>query len=146
MKRFIIVASLCILASSLAVAHPASAQELRVNANLGGSHIYFDTQPNVVLVPNTQVYYAPYGNYEVYRYRNHWYANRNGTWFRSSNYRGPYYQTDMDRVPQPVVSVPMDYRQQFNDRHHNGWHRNHREWDNNGNNDNDSNDNYRHRD
>jgi hypothetical protein len=144
MKRFIIVASLCILASSvMAVAHPASA-DIRVNANLSTGHVYFDTQPNVVLVPNTQVYYAPYGNYEVYRYHSHWYANRNGTWFRSSSYRGPYYQTDMDRVPQQVVSVPMDYRQQFNDRHHSGWRRSHREWDNDNNNNNNNNDNDHH--
>ena len=152
MKRFIMIASLCILASSvMAVAHPASAQ-IRVNADLGIGQIYFDTEPNMTLVPGTQVYYAPYGNYEVYRYRNRWFANRDGVWYRAAGYDGPYVQVDYDRVPQQVLAVPMTYRQQYNDgwQYDNSreyWQRHHRRhydwWDYDNSNDND---NYRHRD
>src|SRR5262249_54273619 len=107
MKRFLVVASLCILASSvMAVAHPASAQ-IRVNANWDLCHIFVDTEPNLTLVPGTQVYYAPYGSYEVYRYHNRWYANRGGMWYRAADYDGPYAEVDYDHVPQQVLAVPM---------------------------------------
>jgi len=144
MKRFIVVASLCVLASSvMAVTNPASAQ-IRINANLSTGQIYFDNEPNVVLVPGTQVYYTPYGNYEVYRYRRHWYASRNGMWYRASDSGGPYYEVDSDRVPPAILAVPGDYRQQFYQRNYNNeWRYRHRryhnDWD-------DNNDSYRHRD
>jgi len=142
MKKFIVVASLCILGSSMmAVAHPASA-DVRVNANLSSGRIYFDTEPNVVLVPGTQVYYGPYGSSEVFRYRNRWYVNRGDTWYRASSYRGPFYEVSYDRVPRQVVAVPYDYRMQYRSQNH-GWydrhHHDHNDW-------NDNNDSRRHRD
>jgi hypothetical protein len=150
MKRIILIASLSILAlSAVIIAPPASAQ-IRINANLGTGQVWFDTEPNMTLVPGTQVYYAPYGNYEVYRYHNRWFANREGTWYRASSYDGPYVPVDYDRVPPQVVAVPMEYRQQYNqgwqyDNSRSYWmHHRHHHRDYNDNNTYDNNDNYRH--
>src|SRR5262245_34772470 len=142
MNTFIVVASLCILGSSMMAAQPASA-DVRINANVSsGRTVYFDTEPTVVLVPGTQVYYGPYGTSEVFRYHNRWYVSRGDTWYRASSYRGPFYQVDYDRVPRQVVAVPYDYRMQYRSQNH-GWYDRHHRYHNNANYDND---NHRHRD
>lgn len=152
MKKVIVVAALCILGSSmLAGAHPASA-DVRINANVSTGHFYLDSQPNVVLVPGTQVYYTPYGSDEVYQYRNRWFVNRDGMWYRASSYRGPFIEVPDDRVPRQVISVPVDYRQQFRSQQYrastsNGWrdrHHHHHHYMDNDNYNNDNDNNYRH--
>jgi hypothetical protein len=150
MKRFLVLASLCILGSPMmAVAHPASA-DVRINANLSSGRIYLDTEPNVVLVPGTQVYYSPYGSYEVFRYRNRWFVNQNGMWYRASSYRGPFIEVPDDRVPRQVMSVPVEYRQQYRNQnqgwynHHHRYHRNNGNNDYNNNNNNGYDNNYHH--
>src|SRR5262245_29403602 len=116
MKKLIVAASLCILGSSLAAnLHPASA-DVRVNAGVYSSRgdIDLESQPNVVLVPRTHVYYEDYGPYDVYRYHHTWYVNQGGTWYRASSYHGPFTEVRYERVPQQVVMVPMDYRRHWN--------------------------------
>jgi len=119
MRKLSLFAALCILATSLVAATPAHAQQVHANVllNPGGSHIYFDNEPNVVLVPGTRVYYSPYGSDDVYRYRNSWYVNRGGTWYRASSYRGPYMYVRQGRVPYQIMSVPPDWRDQYRRNH-----------------------------
>jgi hypothetical protein len=118
MRKLNLFASLCILATSLVAAPPAHAQmNGSVRLNTGGSHIHFNNQPNLVLVPGTSVYYSPYGNDEVYRYRDSWYVNRGGTWYRASSYQGPYYYVHQNQVPHAILSVPSDWRMQYRRSH-----------------------------
>jgi len=145
MRKLSLFASLCILATSLVATAPAHAQDVHANVrlNTGGSHIYYDNEPNVVLVPGTRVYYSPYGNDDVYRYRNSWYVNRGGMWYRANSYRGPYYVTR--HVPYQIMNVPSDWRDQYRrdhwrdnrddnnrdynhrDNNNDDWHRHHRD-------------------
>jgi hypothetical protein len=113
MRKLKLLATLGILATSLVVTAPAHAQDVHVRLNTGGSHIYFGNEPNVVLVPGTRVYYSPYGDDDVYRYRNTWYVNRGGTWYRANSYNGTYYYVRPNRVPYQIMNVPSDWRAQY---------------------------------
>src|SRR5205814_6624263 len=68
-----------------------------------GPAITFQTQPTIATIPGTQVSYLRDSNYDMYRYGSDWYMNYNGTWYRSSNYSGPYLSVESTTVPQPTM-------------------------------------------
>jgi hypothetical protein len=70
----------------------------------------FDSEPEVILVPSTRVYYVPQSEFDLYRYGRYWYINRDGWWYRSAGYRGPFGYIGSDRVPASVINVPPKYR------------------------------------
>src|SRR5262249_61076868 len=70
----------------------------------------FDTEPEVILVPATRVYYVPEQEFDLYRYGRFWYINRDGWWYRSAGYRGPFDYIGYDRVPASVINIPPKYR------------------------------------
>lgn len=70
----------------------------------------FDDEPEVILVPSTRVYYVPETDFDLYRYGRYWYINRDGWWYRSAGYRGPFGYIGYDRVPASVVNIPPKYR------------------------------------
>jgi hypothetical protein len=69
----------------------------------------FDSEPEVILVPSTRVYYVPEQDFDLYRYGRYWYINRGGWWYRSAGYRGPFGYIGYDRVPVSVMRVPPKY-------------------------------------
>src|SRR5262249_60480370 len=70
----------------------------------------FDTEPEVILVPATRVYYVPEQEFDLYRYGRFWYINRDGWWYGSAGYRGPFDYIGYDRVPASVINIPPKYR------------------------------------
>lgn len=75
--------------------------------------VVFRSEPNVVVVPGTSVYYAPDASeYDMYRYGNHWYIDQGGYWYRSKAYRGPFEVIEFGRLPRAIVGVPVEYRRQ----------------------------------
>jgi hypothetical protein len=70
----------------------------------------FDSEPEVILVPSTRVYYVPETDFDLYRYGRFWYINRAGWWYRSAGYHGPFDYIGYDRVPASVINVPPKYR------------------------------------
>ncbi len=73
--------------------------------------VVFSGPPEVVVVPRTQVYYVPAAaDYDMYRYRTYWYINRDGYWYRSHRYGGPFKSVESRYVPRPIVVVPATYR------------------------------------
>jgi hypothetical protein len=120
MKKFLLVASLCVLGISVAAGIPTASAEVTINANIhtGHSGIYFEDQPDVVIVPGSRVYYYEAPSYDVYRYGNMWWVDRGGVWFRASSYHGPFVQVTYQRVPRQIIVVPAEFH-----RHDNGWHR-----------------------
>jgi hypothetical protein len=74
-------------------------------------HVIFETQPEVVIVPQTRVEYVPVvTDYDMYRYEKYWYVNRDGYWYRSHSYRGPFRYVEYRSLPHAVVVVPAEYR------------------------------------
>jgi len=73
--------------------------------------VVFPSEPQVVVVPSTRVYYAPaVTDFDMYRYGPYWYINRDGYWYRSRAYGGPFTPIAYRYVPHQVVVVPAKYR------------------------------------
>jgi hypothetical protein len=80
--------------------------------------IVFRHEPPVVVVPQTDVYYVPEASgYDMYRYGSWWYVNRDGYWYRSRTYNGPFAVVEYNRLPRAIVGVPKHYRHHPH-RHH----------------------------
>ncbi len=72
--------------------------------------IVYESEPQVVVVPNTDVYYvqgAP--DYDMYRYGGYWYVVRDGYWYRAPSYRGPFVAIPYERVPHRIIAIPAEY-------------------------------------
>jgi hypothetical protein len=82
-----------------------------INLHLGHPSpvVVFDREPDVVLVPNTRVYYVSGQPYDLFRYRDYWYIDDGGYWYRARNYRGPFASVSFDFVPRSIVYVPSRY-------------------------------------
>ena len=124
MRKTVLFGCLCALGvASVTAVLPANAA-VRVNANINTRTptIYFDTQPDVVVIPNTRVYYYQAPEYDVYRYGRTWYVNRDGYWYRASSYQGPFVRVSSGSLPRSVVVVPNEYRRWGHDNgKHRGW-------------------------
>lgn len=74
-------------------------------------HIVFETEPEVVIVPQTHVAYVPVvTQYDMYRYDKYWYVNQEGYWYRSRSYRGPFKHVQHRHLPHDFVVLPTEYR------------------------------------
>lgn len=67
----------------------------------------FDREPNLVLVPGTDVYEVDGDpGYDVFRCDSNWYVNDNGYWYVAADYRGPYHVVSARAVPRRVLTLP----------------------------------------
>jgi hypothetical protein len=71
--------------------------------------VQFEAEPPVEIIPQTQVYYAPEPDYDLYRYGGWWYVNREGYWYRSHSYNGPFGPVVYESVPQAIIAVPGSF-------------------------------------
>jgi hypothetical protein len=69
----------------------------------------FEDEPEVVLIPQTRVYYVPGPSFDLFRYGRYWYINNGGWWYRAYNYRGPFGYIEYDKVPTTILRVPKKY-------------------------------------
>jgi hypothetical protein len=100
---------------------PASNAFARTDVSIGlqigdryrGPDIYFRSEPRVVVVPGTRVYYVQDYNYDMYRYGRYWYMNYDGAWYRSRGYRGPWIFVGYRSVPREISYVPQRYRRHW---------------------------------
>ena len=67
------------------------------------------TPPRVVVVPGSPVYYAPEGNVNLFVYGGRYYTFHEGHWFVGPKHNGPWTFVAVERVPAPVVAVPVKY-------------------------------------
>jgi hypothetical protein len=98
-----------VLAACLA-APPASAQESGsvVQAPPPPS-VEFKKEPEVILIPQSRVYYVPDLKYDLFRYGRYWYINNEGNWYRARSYRGPFNNISFSRIPRSIARVPDKY-------------------------------------
>jgi hypothetical protein len=87
-----------------------------VNLNIGPPPVYtFSGPPELVVIPNTYVYFAPGADMDIVFYRGYWYRPYNGYWYRGSGYNGPWHHISRERVPRNVINLPPDYRSMYRD-------------------------------
>lgn len=115
MKRSLYAfAAAAMLAATISTSAQAADIRVRIGDNDGNS-LYFSTEPRVVAVPNTRVYYVQNHEYDMYRYDNRWYYTDGGYWYRASSWRGPFVRVQIGSVPRPVYTVPVRYRRHWTD-------------------------------
>ena len=110
--RLATVAACILLGGAIA---PGGAAAVDINVNLGAypppPSVVFEREPEIVVVPSTRVYYVPRSSdYDLYRYGDRWYLNRNGYWYRARTYRGPFSALEPSRVPGIIIGLPAEYR------------------------------------
>src|SRR5262249_30672518 len=78
--------------------------------------VYYNGQPDFVLVAGTNAYWATNstGEYAVYRYGSRYYLVSNQYWYDSPSYDGPFVVVRERSVPVPVFAA-VDYRARYGD-------------------------------
>jgi hypothetical protein len=72
--------------------------------------VFFEREPEVVLVPRTKVYYVPrVSEYDMYRHGSYWYVNKGGYWYRARKYAGPFTVVEYRTVPREIIVLPREY-------------------------------------
>lgn len=87
--------------------------------------------PYLVVVPSTQVYYAPAMGWSLFFYQGYWYHPSEGRWYRSRHHNGPWRFVTPTRVPRPVHSVTRERGHRVSNHRapsRNGWTTNRRRW------------------
>jgi hypothetical protein len=86
---------------------------MQLGINLGPTPPPLAVVPGpVAAVPGPPVYYAPSLPYNYFVYGNVYYLYREGRWFRARHYDGPWTGIAIDRVPRPILAVPVErYRE-----------------------------------
>ncbi len=89
-----------------------------VNVNLGipvpvvvaPQPVYVEQPPEMVVIPRSNVYFAPGVSVDLFFYDNRWWNRRGDRWYRASGYNGPWAAVGTRYVPAPVYRVPANYR------------------------------------
>src|SRR5512135_879809 len=92
-----------------ALAAPAAAG-VNVNVNIGPPAVVVSEPPELVVVPQSMVYFAPGVSVELLFYDGYWWTPKEGHWFRSRAYNGPWASVGPRYVPAEIVRLPRDYR------------------------------------
>ncbi|MDE2058282.1 MAG: hypothetical protein KGL31_14260 [candidate division NC10 bacterium] len=112
--------ALVLAASTVAVASylmvmpvPVNANDFSIGINVGAPPpppaIVLPAPPPLVVVPGTPVYYAPSVSVNFFAYDRRYYSHHNGAWFVAPSYAGPWSFIAVERVPRPVLAVPVAY-------------------------------------
>jgi hypothetical protein len=84
-----------------------------VNINLGPPPIVVSEPPEVVMVPQSRVYFVPDPHVDVFFYAGYWWSPRGTRWYRASAYNGPWVHIAPSAVPRTVIYMPRDYRTRY---------------------------------
>lgn len=105
-KSFLILS----LAAGLMGPAPAHA-DVNIGINLGtpAPPPIVVTPPQLVVVPGSTVYYAPGAAYNLFVFGGRYYSFHDGVWFYSSTGKGGWAVIANERVPRPVLAVPVTY-------------------------------------
>lgn len=118
MNRWTIGLAALVVAASTAVVTPAKAGtsvdvQIQVGDRYRGGEVVFRSEPDVVVVPSTRVYYVQDDDHDVYRYGSYWYFVDRGYWYRARSWRGPFFHINYVSVPRPIRVVPVQYRRHW---------------------------------
>jgi hypothetical protein len=104
--RLLFVAVSCTALLLLAV--PAHA-EVNISINIGPPPVVLAAPPPLVAVPGTAVSYAPGVDFNLFVFGGRFYSLHGGVWFHASTVKGPWAMLAPERVPAPVLAVPVAY-------------------------------------
>lgn len=96
---------------SLVVVVAGTAQaEVNVNINIGPPPIVVSAPAQVVMMPQTGIYFVPGISYDLFFYNGYWWSQRGDNWYRAGEYNGPWVVIQRNYVPGYLLKVPKNYR------------------------------------
>lgn len=111
--RILALGAVTLSAAGLWPEPPAHAGDVTVGINVGvpapPPPVVIAAPPQVVIVPGSTVYYAPGVEFNLFVYRGRYYRFHDGHWFMAASHRGPWTFVVRDKMPQPVLAVPVTY-------------------------------------
>jgi hypothetical protein len=115
--RILIALAVLALAGFVTPKSPVQAGA-NINVNLGipvpvvvaPQPVYVEQPPEMVVIPQSNVYFAPGVSVDLFFYDNRWWNRRGDRWYRASGYNGPWTSVGPRYVPVPVYRVPANYR------------------------------------
>lgn len=81
-----------------------------VSVNIGVPAVVVAEPPEMILVPDSQIYYAPSVEAELFFYRGNWYTRSGHRWYRGRSYKGPWVVASRRTVPGAFGRLPGNYR------------------------------------
>ena len=103
------------VAGTLWLAPMTGTAQIRIGIDLGTPplpappRIVIPAPPQLVIIPGTAVSYDPALPYDYFSYGGKHYLFREGTWFYAPAHRGPWTAVVVERVPPPILRVPVTY-------------------------------------
>jgi len=95
------------------LAAPARGADVHIGINIGvpppPPPVVVEAPPPLVVVPQTPVYYAPSLPYNYFYYGGLYYTLHDDHWFYAASFNGPWTFVTLERVPRPILAVPVRY-------------------------------------
>ena len=119
MKRTLLLATALGVLLGFALPAPQAQAALNVGFSIGsggrhnGFSLGFQSEPDVVLIPSSRVYYAQDADVDLYSYDDAWYCVQDGVWYASDSYDGPFVAIGFSSVPYEIRNVPVSYRRHW---------------------------------
>lgn len=110
-RALLLLGVLTLAAVPLLQVGPARADSFSMGVQTDGLRLGVNIRerPLLAAVPGTPVYHAPSLPHNYFVYRQHYYLFHRGVWFSAVHYNGPWTAIALDRVPQPILAVPVKY-------------------------------------
>ncbi len=106
MKKMIVIASMMVLLLGFSTQGMA---RIHIGVNIPlPPVVVFSGPPELVVIPDTDVYYCPDLSADIFFYGGFWYRPYGGYWYRAVGYEGPWIY--IQAPPAVLVSLPPDYR------------------------------------
>ena len=77
--------------------------------------VFFPAPPQLVLIPGSDMYYAPDIEDEIVFSRGYYWRPYEGRWYRSRYHSGPWHHMERRMVPRGVIGLPPDFRHHYHD-------------------------------
>jgi len=92
--------------------------EVNVSINIGPPPIVVAAPPALVMVPNSEIFFVPDPEIDVFFFNGFWWSPRGSEWYRSTEYKGPWKIIDKRHIPASVFHVPKNYRHLYKKEKH----------------------------
>lgn len=80
------------------------------NINFGPPSIIIAEPPEIIMIPQTGIYYVTDRKYDIFFYNGFWWSPRGGRWYRSAQFNGKWDAMHRKDVPRHLIIIPRDYR------------------------------------
>src|SRR3989304_3313900 len=101
-NRVLVGALFAVAAAALLPATTLASPNIHIGIQIG-------TPPQLVVVPQTPVYYAPALPYNYFFYGGQYYLFHNGIWHFAPTHNGPWAVIAVEYLPRPILAVPVRY-------------------------------------